>query len=85
MAYRCPSEPIGTFLKKGGTLEETEGRKCLCNALMANVGHAQARDGGVTERPLYTGGDEVRDLARFLQGRTSYSAADVIDYLRAGE
>jgi NAD(P)H-dependent flavin oxidoreductase YrpB (nitropropane dioxygenase family) len=81
VAYRCPAEPVHTFLKKGGAPEETEGRKCLCNALMANVGHGQALAGGESEPGLFTGGDDVRVLGAFLRGRTSYSAADVIDYL----
>ncbi len=81
VAYRCPSEPVDTFVKKGGDLEETEGRKCLCNALMANLGRGQALEDGASEPTLFTGGDEVRDLGRFLQGRTCYGATDVIDYL----
>jgi nitronate monooxygenase len=81
VAYRCPSEPVATYLKKGGEEEETKGRKCLCNALMANIGHGQARGDGVVEPELYTGGDDVKILGRFLNGRTSYSAKDVIDYL----
>ena len=28
-------------VKKGGVIEATEGRKCLCNALMANAGMPQ--------------------------------------------
>jgi nitronate monooxygenase len=79
--YRCPSEPIDAFLKKGGTLEETVGRQCLCNALMANVGLAQSHDDGTVEPPLLTSGDDLKQIATFLQGRTSYAAGDVIDYL----
>jgi NAD(P)H-dependent flavin oxidoreductase YrpB (nitropropane dioxygenase family) len=81
VAYRCPAEPVATFLTKGGAPEEAAGRKCLCNALMANVGHGQALDGGTMEPELFTAGDDLRDLGRFLAGRSSYSAADVIDYL----
>jgi len=81
VAYRCPAEAVDTFTKKGGLEEETEGRKCLCNALMANVGHAQSLDDGAAEPGLFTGGDDVRALGRFLGGRTTYSARDVIDYL----
>jgi hypothetical protein len=33
------------------------------------------------EPELFTAGDDLRDLGRFLAGRSSYSAADVIDYL----
>jgi len=81
LGYRCPAEPVRTYLAKGGAEEETEGRKCLCNALLANVGHAQARGQGVEEAPLLTSGDDLSILSEFLQGRDSYSARDVIDYL----
>ena len=81
LGYRCPAEPVRTFLAKGGAIEETEGRKCLCNALLANVGHAQSRGDGVAEAPLLTSGDDLKTLRDFLRGRDSYSASDVIDYL----
>ncbi len=81
IGYRCPAEPVRTFLAKGGSEEETQGRRCLCNALLANVGHAQPRGNGVEEAPLLTSGDDLETLGEFLQGRDSYSARDVIDYL----
>lgn len=80
--FRCAAEPIPTFLKKGGEEEDTVGRKCLCNALMANIGHPQVRKDGRKELPLLTSGDELRQLGEFLNGRTSYTAKDVIDYLQ---
>jgi len=79
--YRCPAEPVPTFVAKGGTEEETVGRKCLCNALMANVGFAQPRGEGNPEGPLLTSGEDLKQLGEFLNGRESYSAKDVIDYL----
>jgi NAD(P)H-dependent flavin oxidoreductase YrpB (nitropropane dioxygenase family) len=79
--YRCPSEPVKDYVRKGGTLSETEGRQCLCNALLANVGHAQPRPNGGTEPPLLTSGDDLETISIFLAGRTSYAAADVISYL----
>jgi NAD(P)H-dependent flavin oxidoreductase YrpB (nitropropane dioxygenase family) len=82
--YRCPAEPIDTYLKKGGAIEETVGRKCLCNALMADIGMGQVREKGDVERPLITSGDELRSLNVILAGRDDYSAADVLDYLLAG-
>ncbi|MBT8398300.1 MAG: nitronate monooxygenase [Gemmatimonadetes bacterium] len=81
LGYRCPAEPVRTFLAKGGSKEDTEGRKCLCNALLANVGHAQSRGDGVEEAPLLTSGDDLKTLKEFLGGRDSYTARDVIDYL----
>jgi nitronate monooxygenase len=82
IGYRCAAEPISTFMKKGGCEEETVGRKCLCNALMSNIGHGQVRKDGRKELPLLTSGDELKELGRFLNGRDSYTAKDVIDYLQ---
>jgi nitronate monooxygenase len=79
--YRCPAEPVSTFVAKGGAEEDTVGRKCLCNALMANVGFAQPRGEGGEEGPLLTSGEDLRHLGEFLNGKDSYSAKDVIEYL----
>ena len=84
LGYRCAAEPVDTYVKKGGALEDTVGRKCLCNALMADIGYGQVRDGGEVEKPLLTSGDDLLSIQRFAAGRTEYSAADVIDYLLSG-
>ena len=85
LGYRCPAEPVDTYLKKGGDQADTAGRKCLCNALMADVGHGQVREDGSVEKPLITSGDDLRIIRRFLgQGRHTYSAGDVLDYLLSG-
>jgi nitronate monooxygenase len=82
IGYRCSAEPVANYLAKGGKIEDTVGRKCLCNALMANVGHAQIRKGNVEEPPLVTVGDDLNTVATFLApGRDSYSAADVVQSL----
>jgi nitronate monooxygenase len=39
IGYRCPAEPVASYVRKGGLAEETSGRLCLCNALQANAGH----------------------------------------------
>jgi NAD(P)H-dependent flavin oxidoreductase YrpB (nitropropane dioxygenase family) len=83
IGYRCPSEPEGTFVAKGGSLADTVGRMCLCNSLLATIGLGQVREGGQVEPPLLTGGDHLTQLGGFLGGRTHYSAADVISYLLA--
>lgn len=81
IGQRCPSEPVAAYVAKGGGAADTVGRQCLCNALMATVGHAQVRGSGMSEPPLVTGGDDLRHLGEFLRGRTRYSAGDVIDWL----
>lgn len=77
--YRCAAEPVTTYVSKGGKLEDTIGKKCLCNALMANIGHPQVRNGRHTEPPLITSGNDLATIARFLpKNSVSYSAEDVI-------
>lgn len=81
IGWRCPAEPVEDYVAKGGSKEDTIGRKCLCNALTANIGLAQIR-GGKREKPLVTSGDDVARIARFLApGKHSYKAIDVIRYL----
>lgn len=85
IGYRCPSEPVEGYVCKGGVVEDTIGRKCICNALPANVGLGYARSGGKREPALVTAGDDVADIAKFLPpGRDSYTAADVVARLLSG-
>jgi len=82
VGYRCPGEPVESYLRKGGSLANTVGRICLCNGLMATVGLGQLRDRG-PEPALLTAGNEVADLARLVDdGEEHYRAEDVIRYLR---
>jgi nitronate monooxygenase len=84
LGYRCASEPVEHFLSKGGTLADTEGRKCLCNGLITNIGLGQTRPGHEPEQALLTAGDEVAHIAQFLPpGSDSYTAADVLRQLLA--
>lgn len=83
VGFRCPAEPEETFVRKGGAREETSGRVCLCNALMATVGLGQQRGSGGAEPAYLTGGDDLMELGSFLAGRTSYGAAEVIAYLES--
>ncbi len=86
LGWRCPSEPVDDYVRKGGDIEDTKGRKCVCNGLMANIDLGQFQRGSDLEKPLITSGDDVANVARFLKpGATSYSAADVIEYLLGGE
>jgi nitronate monooxygenase len=82
IGYRCSAEPVETYVAKGGKIEETVGRKCLCNTLMANIGHAQTRRDGSDEPALITVGDDLNTVAQFIApGRESYSAQDVVERL----
>jgi NAD(P)H-dependent flavin oxidoreductase YrpB (nitropropane dioxygenase family) len=84
LGYRCSGEPEDAYVAKGGRVEDTAGRRCLCNALMANIGHPQARADGRLEPPLLTSGDDLVSITGFLAGRTRYTAADVLRYLLGG-
>ena len=84
LGYRCAAEPVDAYVGKGGTADATVGRKCLCNALLADVGRGQVQKDGAVERPLVTSGDDLSHLERFLPAigpSTGYAAADVVRYL----
>jgi NAD(P)H-dependent flavin oxidoreductase YrpB (nitropropane dioxygenase family) len=81
LVYRCAAEPVDTYVAKGGDVADTVGRRCLCNGLVANIGHPQERGDDVVEAPLLTSGDDLLVMDTFLRGRTRYSAADVVSYL----
>ena len=71
-----------SYVAKGGKIEDTVSRKCLCNTLLANIGHAQTRKDRSVEPALVTVGDDLNTIAQFLApGRSSYSAADVVENL----
>lgn len=81
IGYRCPSEPVDAYLAKGGRIEDTVGRKCLCNGLLATADLAQQRASG-PEAPIVTIGDDAASVVRHLAGSTrSWTAADVITHL----
>ncbi len=81
--YRCASEPEKDYIKKGGNLEDTVGRTCLCNALMATIELGQTHH-GKKEDPIVTAGDTLNDITRRLVSiyGKDISAKDVVMYLR---
>jgi nitronate monooxygenase len=82
IGYRCASEPVDMYVKKGGAVEDTVNRSCLCNNLSATAGFPQVRKDGYVEQPIITSGDDLVAVGQFLkEGKTSYSAEDVITYL----
>lgn len=83
--YRCSAEPENVFLAKGGSAEAAAGRKCLCNALVANIGMPQVRASGYVEPTLVTMGNDLTGIGRFLrEDREGYSAAEVVEVLLSG-
>jgi nitronate monooxygenase len=86
LVFRCPAEPLDAFLRKGGPEAEARGKKCLCNALIANIGLAQVRPDGYLEPPLVTAGKDLSGVRRLLRrGSLHYSAADVMSFLLGTE
>lgn len=85
IAYRCPAEPEDVFVAKGGALEETVGRKCLCNCLLADIGLQQIQKDGREEPGMVTCGDDMACALHFMApGASSYSATDVVRTLMQG-
>ncbi|MHB1172111.1 MAG: nitronate monooxygenase [Lacisediminihabitans sp.] len=82
VGYRCPSEPVHMYVRKGGAAEDTVGRVCLCNALTATVGLGQTRKDDYAEPPLVTLGTDIEG-ARTLRAvhPEGWGAADVVAWL----
>ncbi len=85
VGMRCPSEPVDDWVRKGGDLAETVGRKCLCNGLVATNGLAQSRPNGDVEPPVITSGDDLSLVAELLErhGVEGYRAHHVIEAILA--
>lgn len=83
IGYRCPSEPIEEYTRKGGEAADARQRICICNSLPATVGLPQIRkreDGTLYQEPmLLTAGNDAVHVKDFVpDGQDTYTAADVI-------
>lgn len=76
IVFRCSAEPVDAFVRKGGKLEETEGRQCLCVGLVAAAGHG--RDG---DPAIVTFGKDHSFRELMESPDDTYSAADVIRHI----
>ncbi len=75
--FLCPAEPIEDYLRKGGKIEETVGRKCLCNGLYRNVGLANRH-----EKMIFTSGDDYSFLPYLMEDEFGhYSAAEAVNWM----
>jgi NAD(P)H-dependent flavin oxidoreductase YrpB (nitropropane dioxygenase family) len=85
IGYRCPAEPVATYVgRRGGREANTEGRRCLCNGLLAAAGFAQRRADGYVEPPIVTSGIDftgARHLLADLPDGQTYPARDAVAYL----
>lgn len=81
IGFRCASEPVDDYVRKGGKLEDTVGARCLCNGLFSAAGF-----GNPVEPPIFTMGDDVSFLPYLMSDENaSYCAADAIKYLTSGQ
>jgi nitronate monooxygenase len=79
LGYRCPAEPVDDYVRKGGALEDTVNRTCLCNNLAATAGFPQYREAYGPELPVVTAGDDLVNCGRFVRaGTRNYSAETVV-------
>ncbi|MFZ0129696.1 MAG: nitronate monooxygenase [Candidatus Dormiibacterota bacterium] len=83
VGYRCPGEPVGDYVAKGGDASATVDRMCLCNGLAATVGLGQVRVAGL-EPGVITSGDGLAAVRTMLIDDDDYSAADVVTHLLGG-
>jgi NAD(P)H-dependent flavin oxidoreductase YrpB (nitropropane dioxygenase family) len=88
VGYRCPAEPMDVYVRKGGAADAALGAKCLCNALLADIGLGQHRKDGYDEQPLVTLGADLAgarrlDTEHWLHGGNpeGWSAAEAIAWL----
>jgi len=84
VGYRCPAEPVAAYVRKGGTAEQAQGRRCLCNGLVATVGLGQRLKGDshTVEPPMVTLGQDLSFLPDLVaRAGTTFAAADVVEHL----
>lgn len=76
IGYRCPSEPIESYVRKGGKEEDTADRQCICSGLMVTAGFGDSP-------AIITIGDDVNRLMPILMRHPydTYTVRDVFDYL----
>lgn len=76
---RCPAEPVGNYIRKGGKEADTKGVGCICCGLLATAGL------GSKSRPepaIVTLGDDYSFLKYLMYDHSSsYRAESVIRYL----
>ncbi|WP_406356239.1 hypothetical protein OHB56_27535 [Streptomyces sp. NBC_01635] len=84
VGHRCLAEPVAAHVRKGGTPEETEGRQCLCDGLLAAVGLGRGRPRGVVEPPVVTLGQDLGSLRHIAPDGGEYSVEAGVRRLSAG-
>ena len=82
LTYRCASEPVHMYVKKGGDAADTVGRMCLCNTLLADVGLGQVRKDGYVETPALTLGQDISGPQQLLSTHPDgWTAVEAVNWL----
>ena len=85
VGYRCAAEPVHMYVRKGGAVEDTVGRHCLCNGLTATIGVGQHRRDGYDEDPLVTLGEDLGGAQELIRRHPQgWTAAQALAYLLEG-
>lgn len=80
---RCPAENEAVFARKGGNTSLSTDARCLCNALLANIGLGMKYASGYLEAPLLTVGSHIESLKKLIDRfGLEYSAFDVLTFLQ---
>jgi NAD(P)H-dependent flavin oxidoreductase YrpB (nitropropane dioxygenase family) len=81
--HRCPAGPLDAFIRDRGLPPNAEGKRCLCNGLLATVGLGQVltRDGVTSEEPaIVTLGNHIEGVRKLSSnGQTVYWAKDAVE------
>jgi nitronate monooxygenase len=80
--HRCQAAPVEDFVSKRGLPRNAEGRRCLCNGLVACMGLGQvvSKNGVIAEEPaIVTLGNHLDEARRLSSnGQSVYWAEDVV-------
>jgi NAD(P)H-dependent flavin oxidoreductase YrpB (nitropropane dioxygenase family) len=80
VGFRCPAENVNQYKSKGGDVEDTGDRTCLCNALLSA---ASLGDPGGSA--IVTLGDDLSFLRHLIHDENgSYRVAQAMKYLLGG-
>jgi NAD(P)H-dependent flavin oxidoreductase YrpB (nitropropane dioxygenase family) len=76
---RCPAGQLADFTRKRGLSFNAEGKRCLCNGLLAAVGLGQNHPAYAVEPAIVTLGNDLEGVRRLSrQGQMTYWACDVV-------
>lgn len=77
LGTRCPAENIENYVRKGGDINKTINKACLCNALFAKIGLSSPN-----EMPIITTGYDFSVVKLLVKKHgLNYTAKNVVDYI----